>query len=303
VTLFEATILAGRRHARVDILQKTGNAIRLIEVKAKSFNGQEHLASRADGGNGVLQVARKTGGISAKWREKLEDITYQVLLLEKILPGASITPFLALVDTSKRARANNVPGFFELVWRTGRDGEARLQTARYTGTPEQIADPDLVTEVDVSEEVAMLRDEVEQAAALFESRLDQPFDIHVKGVEPGARCIGCEFRHDEVDLAPYLRGPVFEPLVTDRSLFAAVRVDPECETIVWPNGADMDPDVLYEYELVHVATGRGRAEHNCRYGTGVCIGGLSERGIQHEIDAKGRFMKTEPLIRIRWSES
>lgn len=59
----------------------------------------------------------------------------------------------------------------------------------------------------------------------------------------------------EVDLAPYLRGPVFEPLLSDRDLFCAVRVDPECETIVWPNGADMDPDVLYD--LVH-ADGRGR---------------------------------------------
>ena len=60
----------------------------------------------------------------------------------------------------------------------------------------------------------------------------------------------------DVDLEPYLRGPVFEPLANDRGLFAAVRVDPECETIVWPNGADMDPDVLYD--LVHAADGRGR---------------------------------------------
>ena len=50
----------------------------------------------------------------------------------------------------------------------------------------------------------------------------------------------------EVDLAPYLHGPVFDPLVRDPRLFREVRVDPECETIVWPNGADMDPDVLYE---------------------------------------------------------
>jgi hypothetical protein len=46
------------------------------------------------------------------------------------------------------------------------------------------------------------------------------------------------------DLAPHLRGPIFEPLLADRDLFRSVRVDPECETIVWPNRADMDPDVL-----------------------------------------------------------
>ena len=52
-----------------------------------------------------------------------------------------------------------------------------------------------------------------------------------------------------VDLGPYLRGPIFEPLVRDPALFRAVRVDPELGTIVWPNGADMDPDVLRERAL------------------------------------------------------
>ena len=48
-----------------------------------------------------------------------------------------------------------------------------------------------------------------------------------------------------VDLAGVLsfRG-VFEPL-RDPSYFAKVRVDSELGTVVWPNGADLDPDVLY----------------------------------------------------------
>ena len=47
-----------------------------------------------------------------------------------------------------------------------------------------------------------------------------------------------------VDLKDELWGPVFEPLRTDPELFRQVRVDRQLGTIVWPNGADMDPDVL-----------------------------------------------------------
>jgi hypothetical protein len=49
----------------------------------------------------------------------------------------------------------------------------------------------------------------------------------------------------EVDLEAELWGPVFEPLRQDPALFREVRVDAELGTIVWPNGADMDPDVLH----------------------------------------------------------
>ena len=49
----------------------------------------------------------------------------------------------------------------------------------------------------------------------------------------------------EIDLEGELWGPMFEPLRRDRQLFRQVRVDEELGTIVWPNGADMDPDVLH----------------------------------------------------------
>jgi hypothetical protein len=48
----------------------------------------------------------------------------------------------------------------------------------------------------------------------------------------------------EVDLAPHLVGPVFVPL-RDPAVFAAVRLDPELRTIVWPNGADLAPEFLH----------------------------------------------------------
>lgn len=49
----------------------------------------------------------------------------------------------------------------------------------------------------------------------------------------------------EIDLAPFLRGPVFACIRADPATFRSVAVDPLAGTIVWPNGADIDPDVLY----------------------------------------------------------
>ena len=47
-----------------------------------------------------------------------------------------------------------------------------------------------------------------------------------------------------VDLASLSFRGVFAPL-RDLTYFRQVRVDKELGTIVWPNGADLDPDVLY----------------------------------------------------------
>jgi hypothetical protein len=194
VTLFEATLLVGRRQARVDILEKKGNVVRLLEIKSKSFDGAEHALLLSEGKFGSLRTTRKPFGVRAEWAEKIEDITFQVLLLEKLLPGVTIKPFLVLVDTSKTALIDNVPGLFELVRRDSANGSSRLLSARYIGSPEQLAELDLVTEIDVSAEVAMLRNDVAEAAEKFESRLDAPLSVHSADVERGSKCASCEFR-------------------------------------------------------------------------------------------------------------
>jgi hypothetical protein len=48
-----------------------------------------------------------------------------------------------------------------------------------------------------------------------------------------------------VDVFPLLNGPVFEPL-RNPEYFARVALDPECKTVVWPNGADFAPEALHE---------------------------------------------------------
>jgi hypothetical protein len=48
-----------------------------------------------------------------------------------------------------------------------------------------------------------------------------------------------------VDLAPLLWGPAFEEIAREDALFAQIAVDQDLGTIGWPNGADLDPDVLH----------------------------------------------------------
>jgi hypothetical protein len=48
-----------------------------------------------------------------------------------------------------------------------------------------------------------------------------------------------------VDLSDELTGRHFVPL-RDVNEFRKVRVEPDLSTIVWPNGADLAPDYLYE---------------------------------------------------------
>jgi hypothetical protein len=75
----------------------------------------------------------------------------------------------------------------------------------------------------------MLKDIVAEKV-LDDYRLHLRFEDGVEGV---------------VDLAPHLSFQgVFEPL-RGRAYFAQVRVDPDLDTVAWPNGADLDPDVLY----------------------------------------------------------
>ncbi len=59
----------------------------------------------------------------------------------------------------------------------------------------------------------------------------------------------------EVNLSDDLWGQMAEPL-QDPDYFRRVSVDPELGTVVWPNGYDLDPDVLHGD---HDAVGRPAA--------------------------------------------
>src|SRR5262245_8457161 len=58
-----------------------------------------------------------------------------------------------------------------------------------------------------------------------------------------------------VDFRKWLRGPVFEPL-KDPSYFRRFFV--EAGTVVWPNGADIAPETLYEATAIRTRRSSNR---------------------------------------------
>jgi len=192
VTLFEGTLLWNRRLARADIIEKKGNTIRLIEVKAKSFDGREHAESLASGGWGSFRGKRRPFGVISDWVPKLEDVTYQLLMLEKLFPDCKIEPYLTLVDKSRRAQLNDIPQLFEIDRRTDARGVDRVHTARFKGDRALLPQLDVLTTVNVASEVALLHDDVEEAAVRFESLLDAPREEFE--AEYGGQCLKCEFK-------------------------------------------------------------------------------------------------------------
>ena len=76
-------------------------------------------------------------------------------------------------------------------------------------------------------------------------QVDGPYTLRIRFDDDNERVIFFE---------PVLAGELYGPL-RDLKLFNQVSIDPEIHTLVWPNGADFDPETLhdwprYEKELI-----------------------------------------------------
>ena len=65
-----------------------------------------------------------------------------------------------------------------------------------------------------------------------------------------------------INFEPVLHGHYYGPL-RDLKLFNQVRLDPEIQTLVWPNDADFDPATLYNW---HRGDGAELAERASQWG-------------------------------------
>ena len=86
-----------------------------------------------------------------------------------------------------------------------------------------------------------------------------------------------------IDFESILLGPLFGPL-RDLHLFTQVRGEPDLGTLVWPNGADVDPNVLYNWPQHVEAIVQRRRQ---RWAMDYSEQGSRERFEQAEQDRRG----------------
>ena len=165
--LSEATFLAGRLLARVDVLVKRGGEVELIEVKSGSYPGAEQERRMAEGLPCVFRGKRRPHPIVAEWREYLEDVAFQTMVVRRALPGVAVRPFLMMPDTS---RTTDVDG----LWRwfpVEPAAEGGRPAARFSGDGARLRAQPLLAKVDAEAEVAELLEEVAAHAEVFAGSL------------------------------------------------------------------------------------------------------------------------------------
>jgi len=195
-TLFEATLMSGGKLARVDILKKSGNAFDLIEVKAKSYDTEENEAAM-DAGRLNLFRTKKGNGIIGDWQEYLEDVAYQVMVLQELFPKAIIRPFLVMPDKSKTTQIDRLHSFFRLhrIQQPGR--KFTSVSVEFTGDTDLLRKNHFLTQISVEAEVKLLLPDVQIATEKYLASLLPKLRKISTPINVG--CRGCEYRFSADD--------------------------------------------------------------------------------------------------------
>ena len=192
VIIYEAAIQYEHTFIRVDVLNKEGKRIELIEVKAKSFKSKDEF------------YTSKGDFIDKSWYSYLADVAFQTWVMERALPGYEIVPYLMLTDKNKKATVDGLNQLFKIE----RDTDNRIKvippiekiTDRHLGEPilTQINVAEFVNKIMRGDDFRSDKKTPEQLKS-FEDRISEYGNYYVNDqrypVTIGAKCKRCEFKN------------------------------------------------------------------------------------------------------------
>jgi len=189
VTIFEAAFLHNGLFIRVDILDKKGDDIELIEVKAKSISKKNHIG-----------FFTKRGHIESGWIPYLYDVAFQEFVIEKAYPSWNVKSYLLLANKDAASTVDGINQFFRISknskFRTGVLKQENLKL-------EDLGAP-LLAKIRVEEEIDYIRkNNPADDSRSFIELVEYYKDHYSKDVkiftEIGVHCKQCEYRCEESD--------------------------------------------------------------------------------------------------------
>lgn len=179
VIIYEAAFLFNGLFIRADILEKKGKNLRVLEVKAKSFDPE----------NDSFETKK---GIASKWEPYLFDIAFQKYVIKKAFPDHKVSAHLVLSDKSVSASVSGLNQSFFIY----QDG------GRYKVKKSPKFDPNkLGSRLLTEQSVDALCDMIITDSSIGFEQLVNDYARHYAAdtkwpLELGTACGKCEFRPD-----------------------------------------------------------------------------------------------------------
>ena len=190
VVIFEAAFKYKNLFIRVDILEKKGNTIQLIEVKAKSINSSDTQ----------YEFIGKRGALTSGWKFYLFDVAFQKYVIEKAYPQFTVSPYLMLADKDKTTTLDGLNQLFRVTKKT----DNRTGVISKINHLNDVATESVLSKIDISEPIQNIENGNFRIldAYNFEESINVLAEAYIGGNYFGYPlqyniCKHCEFKTDE----------------------------------------------------------------------------------------------------------
>ncbi len=185
VVIYEASFLMNNLFVMSDIIVKKGNTLKLIEVKAKSFDSTNSNS-----------FIGKNGKIYSNWKPYFFDVAFQKHVIQRCMPHLKIESYFILADKSKKSTIN---GLNQLI-RLPKKGKER-KNIKTLISPETAIKTSVLTKVNISNLIKeiLLNEQSYKGSLTFSKALNQ-FEKTIKNntfpnwTTNYSSCKNCEFK-------------------------------------------------------------------------------------------------------------
>ena len=189
VTIFEAAFLYDGLFIRVDILDKTGDEIKLIEVKAKSIRKDSHTG-----------FFGKRGALESGWVPYLYDVAFQKFVIEESQPSWKVKAYLMLANKDAVSTVDGINQSFRVSKKTNlRTGIIKPDNLNLSDLGDS-----LLATIDIEREVEYIRENNPVDTSRNFVDLIEYYRSHYSSdvkifTEIGRQCKDCDFQCEESD--------------------------------------------------------------------------------------------------------